>query len=141
MNEGPIRATYYVAHPLNPIEGETFVGNLDRAVRWLGWLMDRYPDSAFCAPWIPMAWAAMGRGVERDPDVIERALRDDVEFVRMCGAIVLVGGRVSPGMRREMDAAIADGLEVADMTGLGDEPPGSRPALTGQIAPCEEVAP
>jgi hypothetical protein len=69
-------------------------------------------------PWLPYLQVLPDEGANR-----ERGLRDVCEMVKCCYGIVLVGGRVSSGMQRERDVAEAAGLEIINLTGLGDEPP------------------
>lgn len=117
----------YLAHPL----GGEVDANAARARRWLRWLMDREPDVAFCCPWLPfvdVGYPDEKRGpgaIDPDsmPEYRNRCLRDDIAIARLCGGIVLVGGRVSPGMQQEADAVRESGGFVIDLTMLGDEPP------------------
>lgn len=53
----------------------------------------------------------------------ERGLRDDEAMVQSCHGIVLVGGVVSSGMRREMEAAARAGIPCVNLTAMGYEPP------------------
>jgi hypothetical protein len=48
-------------------------------------------------------------------------------LVERCDAVWLVGGRVSSGMQIEADHAIGRGIDVIDLTHMGDEPPGGGP--------------
>lgn len=105
----------YVAHP---VSGDV-EANLARARRWLRWLVDCYPGFAFCLPW--MAYVqALDEATHR-----ERGLRDDLEMLRRCDGIILVGGRLSSGMALEKGVAEDAALEVHDMLHLGEEPPGA----------------
>ena len=107
------RCVLYMAHPL----GGDVEGNLKRAMRWLQWLRRSFPETTFIAPWIA---AVLSGGDETDPKQREAGLIDDCAVVALLDGIVLVGGRVSPGMERES----ACHAVVFDLTGLGDEPPG-----------------
>lgn len=113
---------WYVAHP---VVGDV-AGNVARARRWLRWLIDQEPLRAFCCPWIPYVEVLP----DADAQQRERGLRDDEAMAARCDGIVLVGGRISSGMRREMLATAAAGGRVVDLTGLGAEPPPSELAVT-----------
>lgn len=104
----------YIAHPLG--SGSDREANRQRAMRWVRWAAEK--GVAPIADWIILAseW--------RESDEHRAAgLAIDVELVKRCDELWLVGGRVSRGMRVEADAAIAAGLIVRDMTHLGAEPP------------------
>lgn len=74
------------------------------------------------APWlVPLLLGAD----DRDAVTRERALGLNDRVVARCDGVVLAGGRISPGMEREIAAIEAAGGWVADLTSLGDEPPGS----------------
>lgn len=111
-----MRPIFYVAHP--------YVGlmeNLDRARRWMHYLIVRNATVDFCAPWI--TWCEVFRELD-DPFIRNRGLEFDCEMVKRCDGVVLCGGRVSRGMRLEADAAVIAGKPVIDLTDFGEEPPG-----------------
>lgn len=112
------REVWYMAHP---VAGDV-AANLERAERWLAWLMRMNPDAAIVAPWI----AGCRIGDDADPAQRERGLLDCEAVAARCNGIVLVGGRVSTGMRREVRAARAGGRRVVDLSELGAEPPTGR---------------
>lgn len=111
----------YLAHP---VSGDA-IGNAARARLWLRWLMDSEPDVAFCAPWLPYLDVCD----DDDPAQRERCLRDDLSIAVRCDGIVLVGGRISSGMKLERDAVLNAGGWSADLTSLGLSPP-TDPAIT-----------
>lgn len=113
----------YVAHP---VSGDVR-GNVNRALRWLRWLMERTPGAVFVAPWIE---ALLAGADDSDPVQRERGLRDNLEIIKRCDALVLVGGRVSTGMRIELNYAWLHGHACIDLTHLGAEPPSSSDLLT-----------
>lgn len=93
--------------------------NLARAKRWMAWLTAADDGCAFVAPWITAV------EILRD-DVAEdraRGMRDNMVSLRRCDALVLVGGRISPGMALERAEAEVYGLTVIDATDMGEEPP------------------
>ena len=116
---------WYVAHPVGAPTVEGVLANLERAERWLRWLILYEPDIAFSMPWLPYLRVLS----DADAAMRARGLRDDCAMVARCDGIVLCGGRVSDGMQQELDrflitrpqAVSYDG--VADLIALGDEPP------------------
>lgn len=112
----------YMAHPVGAEDAAGVDANLSRAVRWYAYLLKAEPDYAITAPWL----AALLARIQDDasPADRERGLRDNAAFAARCDGIILCGGRVSDGMRREMHAVICAGGWVADVTDVcGDEPP------------------
>lgn len=150
------RQILYVAAPLRPTAEEIAVArsawldpgwtrhtrddvtmairaNIDRAMRWLDWLRRAFPETTFTAPWIASILAGAD---DSDPAQREAGMRDNEAIIERCDGIVLCGGRVSTGMRREMDHGIQSRIELDvaarpfvayDLTGMGAEPP--HPAL------------
>lgn len=148
------RQVLYVAHPVAPTEAEieyaklsigklpewgltpisaAIQQNLQRALRWLAWLRKSFPETTFIAPWISVIQSVGGDGT---PEEREAGLVDDCAVVERCDGIVLVGGMVSSGMRREMEhgAAFRESTKVLhhgmtfvfgiyDLTGLGSDVP------------------
>lgn len=80
--------------------------NLDRAMRWLAWLRRSFPETTFIAPWIA---AVLSGEDDANPVQREAGLVDDCAVVERCDGIVLVGGRISERMRREMEHGIQNG--------------------------------
>jgi hypothetical protein len=87
----------YMAHP---ISGDV-PANVMRAKRWLAWLSRRYPDRAFVAPYID--WIEAG-DEDGDPDQRERGLQRCCSVAARCEEFWAVGGRLSAGMNREVEA-------------------------------------
>lgn len=166
------RKVMYMAHPVAPTEEEIaatpshtpFTGhdmegggrpytkstrakmatleNAARAGRWLQWLRKSFPETTFIAPW--MVGILTGDD-DSDPAQRERGLLDACCTIERCDGIVLCGGRISSGMRREMEHGQRSNFvkfkpdpdpfvggvidlkplyfEVYDLTGLGAEPP------------------
>jgi hypothetical protein len=83
------------------------------AKRWVAWVAE---TAVPVADWIILAevWDAG----QRDR---YRALA--AEWVRRCDELWLVGGRITDGMRAEVEAAQKHGVAVVDLTHLGSEPP------------------
>jgi hypothetical protein len=104
----------YVAHPLG--SGPDREANRQKATRWVKWVAES--GHAPIADWILLS------GVwEETPETRVRGLAIDVALVARCDEVWLVGGRVSPGMSVEADAARRAGILVIDKTDLGPEPP------------------
>lgn len=110
------RKLLYVCAPLS---GD-IQGNLKRAERWLKYLRESDSTNTYIAPWIADIYSGAD---DSDPEARERGLVDCETVVRRCDAVVLVGGRISSGMQRERDAAVAAGRSVFDYTDMGAEPP------------------
>jgi hypothetical protein len=107
----------YLAHPLSG----AVVENLAKAKAWIRWCYDHHRDVAILAPWI-LDVECTGED-DADDLVRESALVRCEAVVGVCSEVWLVGGRVSPGMRREVAAAMRAGLHVRDLTSLGATPP------------------
>ena len=105
-----MREVYYLAHPVRGDEA----ANLANAKWWLRFLFHHDPDRVYVAPWIAEVEAFAETGFSENPDIVTKALADDVEVVRHCDGIILVGGRVSSGMQIERDAADGAGKKVID---------------------------
>lgn len=102
----------------SPVSGDV-PNNLRRALRWLAYLTATRTEHII-APWIA---GLMAGEDDNDPAQRERGLQTCVEAARRCDGIILVGGRISSGMRREMDAVREAGGRVIDLTHMGAEPP------------------
>lgn len=81
--------------------------NVDRALRWWRWL-DGLDRALWTMPWVANVLA----GQEHTPGGRERGLLDNCEVAARCDAIMLVGSRVSRGMKLEAEAALAAGATV-----------------------------
>jgi hypothetical protein len=121
----------YLAHPVAPTEqqAERYADyspesrdihlnqivheNLTSATRWLRWFVE-HTDWAICAPWIPYVQALN----DATSSHRQRGLRDDCLMAERCDGIVLVGGRLSSGMEREMVAVKGKGGFVLDFLEL-----------------------
>lgn len=105
----------YVAHPLNGTPQEMGL-NRRRAARWCAW----FAQQGFA----PVAtWIVLSQELSETQENRELGLAVDCATVERCDVIFLVGGRVSAGMRVEADHAAAHGVQVVDLTHLGEEPP------------------
>lgn len=131
----------YFAHPVvgdaagkTPDEIAAIVAaNLQRAHRWLGWLVPLLPDVA-----IRCSWLGYVASLPETPELRERGLRDDDSEVATCTGIVLCGGRLSSGMRRAIttmantpstNGVICDAIDQLDHERArydGDGDPGCR---------------
>ena len=105
----------YVAHPLS---GPDRASNIARAQRWYGWLLRTFPGRGFV-----MDWALYAEQLDDTPANRARGLDFDVELIRRCDEVWLVGGYVSPGMDIEQEAGVKAGKKIVDLTFLGLEPP------------------
>ena len=110
----------YMAHPV----GGDVPGNIAKAKRWLTFLQRTYPDRAFVAPWID--WIEFAEGLDdADPKAREIGMQRDLAVVRRCDEIWLVGGYLSPGMKREEHEFLlfAQGVGVRAQHLMTVEPP------------------
>ena len=106
----------YCCHPV----GGDVAGNVKRALDWLRFLRASEPNIVIIAPWL----ASLASGEDdNDPAQREHGLRDAEAVVARCDGVILVGGRVSSGMQREIDAAITNGLDVYNLTSMGTVAP------------------
>lgn len=104
QNEPDGKEVFYVAHP---VSGD-IDANISNVIGWINWLTLNDPSRVYVAPWVAEVLA-----FKNDPLVVQdnqatkefydRVLADDVEVVKRLDGILLVGGRVSEGMRRERD--------------------------------------
>ena len=113
------RQILYIAAPLRPTEEEVrevgrpsagatdrtlyeiaLRANLDRTMRWLSWLRRSFPGTTFIAPWIASVLAGAD---DTDPAQRAAGIADACAVIERCDGIVLCGGRISDGMRREME--------------------------------------
>lgn len=110
-----------------PVSGDP-LGNCAKAEAWLRWLFLHDPGTVYVAPWIGEVRALQSaEALYVDGKVLDwrqggaawlRALSDDLEVVRRLDGILLVGGRITEGMRLERDAALKAGKLVLDMSHL-----------------------
>lgn len=105
------RKVAYLAHPLG-IGGDR-EKNIENATDWLSYLQLAMPGIAFTANWILIA----SRWSEEDGRSLGLDL--DKTHVENADFIVLVGGRVSPGMAIERQHAVDNEVLCIDLTGLG----------------------
>jgi len=107
------RRPVYVAHPLNAPTAEEREQNRQRAARWCAWLSRRYLIA-------PVAdWIVLSSQWDETAENRAMGLEIDRVLVELCGTIVLVGPRISDGMRFEAEWARV----VVDLTGLLSDAP------------------
>lgn len=117
---------FYVAHPV----AGAVDANVMAAMRWYAWLVEREPLITFAMPWV----VDVMTGNDADPHRREKGLLDCERIVARCDGIVLCGGRISSGMRRELDVARKHNLLIADLTTLDAEPDRD---IAGLLSPLE----
>lgn len=120
------RPLVYLAHPVGASTPAGVTANVDSGLRWLRWLRHLEVTTVIIAPWIASILAG---DEDHDPAQRERGLVDGETTCGRCNGIVLVGGRVTDGMRREVAATLAGGGWVSDLTALGADPPYVLPAM------------
>lgn len=107
---------WYMAHP---VAGDA-KSNAQRALRWLAWLRKQEPEAIITAPWLA---SLLSGDDDADPRQRERAVREGEVIAAMCDGVILVGGRISSGMQRELDICAGNGGTICDLTSLGADPP------------------
>lgn len=108
---------FYVAHP---VSGDVD-NNIRNVLNWIHWLTTNDPSRVYIAPWVAEVLAFCNdplvlRNDKATTEFYDRVLDDDKRVVRRCDGILLVGGRLSEGMRREVETAQNAGLTVQDWT-------------------------
>lgn len=102
--------------------------NVERALRWWRWL-DQIERGLWTMPWVTNVLA--NHGQEFNADRVTRGLADDCEIVRRCDAVMLVGPRVSHGMKLEAEEILGLGLPVfrIEAPWAAGEPPQHHPTM------------
>lgn len=104
--------------------------NLDRAYRWIRWLVDVLPDTAIMAPWIPYCEALS------ESDYRERGLRDGITMTGLQGISVgiVCGPEVTMGCHDDILNLAKRGIPSVTLTDLRfEEPP---PPHWEQLVQC-----
>ncbi len=104
----------YLAHPVGS-DSEIRKQNLENVQKWFLWLFHN-TDWTINVPWFIYV-------ANLDESHKKRCLRDDLRVLNTCDAIVLTGGRISPGMFEELGLAIANGAKIFDLVSLGYDAP------------------
>ncbi len=105
----------YIAHPLGA--GPDRERNRENASRWCAW-------AAVVRGVSPVAdWITLSGQLEETDENRERGLACDVALVARCDELWLTGGRISPGMAIEAEAAKRAGVRVCDLTDMGYSAP------------------
>lgn len=107
----------YVVYVAHPVAGDV-EGNRQNVLIWIKWLQDNYP-LVCVANWVN----DIVLYDDAVPEQREAGMLRNLAVLERCEGVLLVGGRVSPGMARERDHAIAKGIPVSDLTELGKLPP------------------
>jgi hypothetical protein len=103
---------WYLAHP---VRGDV-EANLRNVKEWLRFLFRYDPDNVYIAPWVAEVEAMREVGEDTSAATLDKALKDDCEVVRRCDGILLVGGRITDGMRIELNAAREADIQVLDLS-------------------------
>lgn len=104
----------YLAHPVGV--GPERPKNLENVNGWFLALFHACDRIAINVPWKIYV-------DNLDESYKNRALRDDLAVLSTCKVIILVGGRISPGMLLEATTARTLGIRVIDLTDMGYNPP------------------
>lgn len=104
------RELAFLSHPISG----NILRNLESVCRWLSFLRRRSPNVTIIAPYLGPLW--IGLEDDSDPIAREAGLVDCETTVAHCDGVILCGGRISDGMRRELTVATDSGLWVSDLT-------------------------
>ena len=112
MSELKRKKVFYLAHP---VSGD-HVGNAFRAVEWIRWFAQNVPHLIVVAPWVAEVLAFPAKVPEGQVGSWDWALANDETVVAKLDGVITVGGRVSPGMQREVNATLRAGGTYLDMS-------------------------
>ena len=105
----------YVAHPLAPIDA-TLEGIFWNNINDTKWCVDYLNQVAWpvrsVAPWIPLAEAT---GPLAPSAKLHRIIAADLALLSACDLLILIGNRVSNGMRKELAHANELGMLVINL--------------------------
>ena len=93
---------YYLSHPVAPDERYTVQENLDHTVEVLSLFFEA--GYRVIAPWHSLCLAKNNAQFQDDEEYREKCLVIDCEIVDLCDGVILVGHKLSKGMKREMEA-------------------------------------
>jgi hypothetical protein len=103
----------YLCHPLNAPTREGIEANRKEAARWAAFLATYFDVAPECS------WIVLTGELEETPENRARGLECDLALVERCRELVMVGPRVSHGMRLEATHMVTEvGGAVYDLTGL-----------------------
>jgi hypothetical protein len=93
--------------------------NLDSGIRWLAWFRGSFPEVTWIAPWIS-AIESLGR--DAGPELIDRALADDLDVVERCDGIALCGLALCDEMKQKARHGMSRRAFYGDGDGDGPLP-------------------
>lgn len=106
----------YLAHQLNAPTREGIETNRKSAARWAAFLATHFDVAPECS------WIVLTGEFEETAENRERGLKIDLALVAKCEEVVMVGPRVSDGMRIEANHAHSIGRPVYNLTSIGMDP-------------------
>jgi hypothetical protein len=109
------RRVVYLAHQLSGTEAE-MRANRAFASRWAAFLAVNFEVAVECS------WIVLSSQWDETPENRARGLACDLALVERCDELVMVGPRISGGMRLEAGHAASKGLPVVDLTQLPMDP-------------------
>jgi len=113
LNRRPI----YLAHPLNAPTREGIEANRKSAAKWAAFLAVHFNVAPECS------WIVLTGELEETNENRARGLECDLVLVEQCRELVMVGPRISDGMRLEATHMVqVVGGPVYDLTGLPMDP-------------------
>ncbi len=107
------RRPIYLAHPLNAPTRDGIEANRKSAATWAAFLATHFDVAPECS------WIVLTGELEETDENRARGLACDLVLVEQCRELVMVGPRVSDGMRLEATHMVQEvGGPVYDLTGL-----------------------
>ncbi len=107
------RRPVYLAHPLNAPTREGIEANRKSAAQWAAFLAVNFDVAPECS------WIVLTGELEETDENRARGLACDLVLVEQCRELVMVGPRVSYGMRLEATHMVVEvGGPVFDLTGV-----------------------
>jgi hypothetical protein len=112
-----VKRVVYLCHPLNAPTREGIEANRKEAARWAAFFATYFDVAPECS------WIVLTGELEETAENRARGLAIDLALVERCAELVMVGPRISDGMRLEATHMVTEvGGPVYDLTGLPREP-------------------
>ncbi len=125
-----MKRVVYLCHPLNAPTREGIEANRKEAARWAAFFATYFDVAPECS------WIVLTGELEETSENRATGLAVDLALVERCDELVMVGPRVSDGMKLESQHALMRGLPVYNLVGLPREAETIALAwLPSQVAP------
>jgi len=113
MTNIPKNDLFYMAIAISPEDDETLHSNHLRAYDWYRFLVRA--GLKICAPYLSLLEVLD----DNDPDDRQLGITVDLAHIPFCKGIILVGPRLSTGMKTEKKKMIDSGGVVLELIGMG----------------------